>query len=58
MTSNVGLGDVLLEHEPEAAFLLETVDLGLQISTQGGVLYLVKENVELAADHAVSLSAG
>jgi hypothetical protein len=49
---------VLLEHEPEAASLLEAVDLGPQVSAQGGVLDLVKEDVEFASDHAVSLSVG
>jgi hypothetical protein len=52
------LGDVLLEHEPEAASLFESVDLGPQVSAQGGVLDLVKEDVEFASDHAVSLSVG
>ncbi|MDA8201343.1 MAG: hypothetical protein M0Z49_00995 [Chloroflexi bacterium] len=52
------LGDVLLEHQPEAAPLLEPVDLGPQVSTQGGFLDLVKEDVEFASDHAVSLSVG
>lgn len=52
------LGNVLLEHEPEAASLLEPVDLGSQVGAQGGVLDLVQEDVEFASDHAVSLSAG
>ena len=52
------LGDVLLEHEPETAPLLEPVDLRLQVRSQGGVLDLVEENVELASDHANRLPAG
>lgn len=52
------LGNVLLEHEPEAASLLEPIDLGSRVGTQGRVLYIVNEDVELAADHALSLSAG
>jgi hypothetical protein len=49
------LRDVLLEHEPEAASLLESIDLGSQVGTQGWVLDLVKEDVQFASDHAVRL---
>ena len=46
------LGNVLLEHEPEAAPLLEPVDLGPQVRPQRGVLDLVEEDVQFASDHA------
>src|SRR5439155_14924176 len=52
------LRDVLLEHESEAPSLLESVDLRLEVSTQGWVLNLVQENVQLASDHSLRLSAG
>jgi hypothetical protein len=50
------LGNVLLEHEPEAAPLLESVDLRPQVGTQCNVLDLVEEDVKLASDHAVRIS--
>ena len=52
------LGDVLLEHEPEAASLLEPVDLGPQVLAQLSVLDFVEEDVQFASDHAVRLSVG
>ena len=52
------LGDVLLEHETEAASLLEPVYLGPEVRPQGGVLDLVKEDVQFASDHVVRLPNG
>jgi hypothetical protein len=52
------LGNVLLEHEPKAASLLEPVDLRLQVRAQGGVLDLVKQDVEFASDHSVRFRIG
>ncbi len=52
------LGDVLLEDQPEAAPLLEPVDLRPQLRAQRRVLDLVEEDVQLASDHLSQGIAG
>ena len=45
------LGDVLLEHEPEATPLLQPIDLDPKVGAQRRVLDLVEKDVEFASDH-------
>ena len=45
------LGDVLLEDEPEAASLLEPIDLGSEVLAQRGVIDALEEDIQLASDH-------
>ncbi len=51
-------GNVVFEHETEAASVFQAVDLGPKVRPERRVLDLVEEDVQLAANHAVRLLQG
>ncbi len=51
------LGDVLLEDQPEAAALLEPIDLPPEVGAKRVVVDPLQKDVELAPDHSPRLAA-